>query len=267
MTETPFSFRAAPSDRDRLAAALAYLRKTRAAANGVGLLDVGDQDAQVSDGLLTELVGSQGFTYVGRAPAGGGSNAVTAAQQLVDQGAQAAFITGQPEQLARIASATQAAGISGQLQLLGLDGVGDYAFPIAAGDAAVGPVFAGGSQPYLTDQPETTWPAGYRDFVHRASRGYGFGSEGVEIQATPAFADCVMQWARAVQNARTFGGVKVARAWEQLDVPASETALGVRENASPTNHSTVPAEGVFVYSWVKSGAAYRLRQLAGPAAS
>jgi len=53
-------------------------------------------------------------------------------------------------------------------------------------------------------------------------------------------------------------------AWEQLDVPATRTALGVREKATPANHTTVAADSVFVYSWVRSGSAYRLRQLAGP---
>jgi hypothetical protein len=31
-------------------------------------------------------------------------------------------------------------------------------------------------------------------------------------------------------------------AWEQLDVPATRTALGVREKATPANHTTVAAD-------------------------
>lgn len=54
----------------------------------------------------------------------------------------------------------------------------------------------------------------------------------MEIQATPAFADCVMQWARALQDAGTFAGVNVARAWEQLDIAGGGMALGVRESSS-----------------------------------
>jgi hypothetical protein len=89
----------------------------------------------------------------------------------------------------------------------------------------------------------------------------------VEIQGNPAIADCVLQWSRAVEKAGTFTGKAVASAWEQLDLPATETALGVRESASPGNHTTVPAGSVFVYSWIKSGTGYRLRQLAGPPAA
>ena len=99
------------------------------------------------------------------------------------QGAQAVVAGGRPQVVARVAGAIVAAGLQGKLQLLGLDGLGDYSFPGVAGDAASGSAFAGSIQAYLTQQPEASWPAGYRDFVRRVSKAYGYGTDGVEVTA------------------------------------------------------------------------------------
>ncbi|MBJ7614362.1 MAG: ABC transporter substrate-binding protein [Candidatus Dormibacteraeota bacterium] len=265
MAAAPFSFRAAPSDRDRLASLISYLRRSHPDVRSIGLIDSGEQPARFGDDLLAAQAGGSGLAYVGRAsPGPGDPDAAAAVQLLTSRGAQAAFVSGPPELAARAAAGVAAAGLQGRLQLLGLDGFGDYSFPATAGEAATGSAFAGGIQAYLTQQSEASWPAGYRDFFLRVSHAYGYGSNGVELQGDPAPADCVLQWSRAVEKAGTFTGTAVTSAWEQLDLPATETALGVRESASPGNHTTVPAEAVFVYSWVKSGTGYRLRQLAGP---
>jgi hypothetical protein len=176
-------------------------------------------------------------------------------------------VGGRPEVVARVANGMVAAGLQGKLQLLGMDRLGDYSFPGVAGDAASGSAFAGTIQAYLTQQPEASWPAGYRDFVRRVSKAYWYGTDGVEVTGAPAVADCVLQWSRAVKKAGTFAGPAVTLAWEQLDLPATQTALGVREKASRGNHTTVAGESVFVYSWVRTGTSYRSRQLAGPVAS
>ncbi|MDQ6741654.1 MAG: ABC transporter substrate-binding protein [Candidatus Dormibacteraeota bacterium] len=265
MADSPFTFRTAPADRDRLSSLLAYLRRDHPEVTSVGLIDGGGQPAQLGDDLVGEQASGRGLSYIGRASAGfSDADAVSAVQQLAGQGAQAALVSGRPELVARVAAGIVAAGLQGKLPLLGLDGVGDYSFPSLTGDAAGGSAFAGSIQSYLTPQPEAAWPAGYRDFVHRVSQAYGYGTDGVEITGAPAVADCVRQWSSAVRRAGTFAGPEVTRAWEQLDVPATQTALGVREKASPANHTTVAADSVFVYSWVRRGSAYRLRQLAGP---
>jgi hypothetical protein len=84
------------------------------------------------------------------------------------------------------------------------------------------------------------------------------------MQAAPAGADCVLQWARAVDRADTLRGADVARAWQAVDLPAAETALGVRERVAAADRSTISAESLFVYSWVMEGSRYRLKQLGGP---
>jgi branched-chain amino acid transport system substrate-binding protein len=265
MAAAPFSFRAASSDRDRVASLIGYLRRYHPDVRTVGLVDGGDQPARLGENLVAEGVAAGGLTYAGRVSLGAGdAETASAVQQLAGQGALAALVSGRPELVARVAAGVAAAGLQGRLQVLGLDGAGDYSFPTTAGDAATGAAFAGGIQSYLTEQPEAGWPSGYRDFVRRISHAYGYGTRGLEIQGTPAHADCVLQWSRAVEKAGTFAGKAVTSAWEQLDLPAGETALGVPEKASPGDHTTVPAGAVFVYSWVKSGTGYRLRLLAGP---
>ena len=104
------------------------------------------------------------------------------------------------------------------------------------------------------------WPPAYRDFVARITSQYGYAPNGVEMQGDPAAADCVLQWAKAVQKAGTFDGPSVVRAWEGLDLTPSETALGVRE--TPRSHNSIPASGIFVYQWAREGNGYQLKQLA-----
>lgn len=81
-----------------------------------------------------------------------------------------------------------------------------------------------------------------------------------------AKADCINQWASAVQVARTFDGTEVVKAWQTLDIPASDSVLGVRERFSPSNHDAVSPDGLCLYQWMKTGDRWWLRQVA-PATS
>jgi hypothetical protein len=62
-----------------------------------------------------------------------------------------------------------------------------------------------------------------------------------------------------VRAAGTFAGAAVARAWERLDLPAAETALGVRERLTPGDHSAVGQDGLLAYTWAREGTRYRLQ--------
>jgi hypothetical protein len=185
-------------------------------------------------------------------------------QRSLDQGVQALVLSDQPAVAARTALAVKQLGATGKLQLLGFGGLAGYDFPASAGDAAVGSLLATTISSYLTDVPQARWPMGYRTFVSKATNQYGLASNGVEMKAAPAPADCIVQWARAVERAGTFQGAAVVRAWETLDVPSSEAVQGVHEVVSPSEHSSVPADGIFVYTWAKQQAGYKLQQLAGP---
>jgi branched-chain amino acid transport system substrate-binding protein len=264
MADAPLSFRVAPSRRALVTALLSHLQRNDRDVKALGALSTNDQAAAEASRLLKELAGGFGLQYVGLVSASGGAGGASAAQQLLDRGAGAALLLGGPEATARVVSDMQAAGLQGRLRLLGLDGVADYRFPAAAGDAAAGSVFASEPAYRLTDLPEARWPAAYRDFVRRAGAAYGYGTAGVDLQASPEAADCLLQWSAAVRRSGTFGGAAVAAAWKQLQLPADVTALGVREGPAG-DHTMVRPESVAVYSWTKSGASYRLKQLEAPA--
>src|SRR2546430_275811 len=107
----PFTFRAAPSDRDRLASLIAYVRRSHADVRGVGVIDSAERPPRIGDDILAAQAGSNGLAYVGRASAGASdADAVSAMQLLAAQGAQAAFVDGPAELAARVAAGVAAAG-------------------------------------------------------------------------------------------------------------------------------------------------------------
>jgi ABC-type branched-subunit amino acid transport system substrate-binding protein len=259
------SFEAGPSNRTEVAALLNALRRAHPDLKKVGLLDEGDELGHSYDAQLTAQAAAAGLAYVGQVVAGAGADQRAALQQLVGQGAQVVVLAQQP---ATAAAAAQAAGqVGGARPLLaGFGSLADYGFPSLGGDPAVGALVATTTQAYLTDLPRAQWPAGYRDFVSTASRQYGLATDGVQMQATPAGADCLLQWSRAVAQAGTFRGADVTRAWETLDLSSAETALGVRERLTPADHSAVAPDAMSAYTWAREGGRYRLKQVAGPSA-
>jgi branched-chain amino acid transport system substrate-binding protein len=266
ITGTALSFRVAPAERDRTATLLGYLQKNRPEIKSLALLDEGDATGQSYDNQVAQQAARIGLNYAGHRTLDVDADIKGVLQRLLDEGVQGFLLAGRADTAVRVATAAQELGLGGKVPLLGLQGLDGYEVPSAAGEVAAGSIFSADIHSYLTDEPEAGWPARYRTFVHDVTRQYGYGNGGVELQGTPAAADCLLQWARAVRMAGTFGGPAVARAWERLDLPAGETVLGVREKLSPEDHTAVAAQGVFLYSWVKSGSGYRLKQLQGPAA-
>ncbi len=258
-----FTVRVGPSDVARVSALLGYLRQARPDVKKIGMVDDGSDSGQVYDRLLTDRAGRSGITYVGRGP---DSDPGAAIQQLVAQGAQAVVLPDQPASATRTSQAVRQLGLSGKLQLLGFGGLATYDFPAQAGDLSVDSILVATNQGYLTGTPESAWSSGYRAFVNAITHQYGLATNGVEMRGTPAPADCVLGWSRAVERAGSFAGADVMKAWETLDIPAAETALGVRERVTAAEHTAVAPDGVFVYSWSKDGSRYRLKQLAGPSA-
>jgi branched-chain amino acid transport system substrate-binding protein len=259
----PSSFRVSASDRTRVAALLAYVRQSRTDVRKVGLL-AGDDNAQGYDRLVADEAGRAGLTYAGRAGAPDADPAA-ALQQLAGQGVQAVVLAAQPAYAIRAAQAVRQLGLGGKLLLLGFDALASYDFPDVGGDPALSALLVATNRAYLTASPDTTWPPAYRAFVGTAAREYGTATNGVELQADPVAADCVLAWSRAVRRAGTFRGPDVTRAWEGLYLSSSDTALGVTERPTAADHTAVGPDGVFVYTWSRDGARFRLKQLAGPA--
>jgi branched-chain amino acid transport system substrate-binding protein len=258
----PTTFRTQGRDQDRVGALMGYLARQAPNAKKVGLVASDDARGHALDNLLANVPKPGGLTYAGAAfAAADATDQTPALEQMLGAGVQALLISGDEGMTGQVAQAVDQLGQTGKLQLLGLDGAGDYAYPSTGGPAAVGTVFASTIQTYLTGTPQSRWPPAYRDFENRITSQYGFAPNGVEMQGEPAAADCVKQWSMAVGRARTFVGEQVAKAWEGLDIPASQSVLGVREALTLLGHDSVPAAGIFVYQWKQQGGRFQLTQL------
>jgi len=251
MSAARASFRVGPANSAEVAVLLNAVRATKKNPR-IGLLDEGDELGRSYDSQLVAQSSGAGLAYIGHLAAPPGTDQRAALQQLVAQGAQLVVLSQQPAAAVRIAQAATQLG-AGRPVLAGFGALADYAFASQGGDAATGALVATTPQLYLTSAPEARWPPAYRTFVDASSRLYGLGIDGMQLQAAPAAADCLRQWARAVRQAGMFRGAAVARAWEALDLPASETSLGVRERLTTGDHNAVAQDQLVAYTWTKEG--------------
>jgi branched-chain amino acid transport system substrate-binding protein len=262
MRAAPFSFRAQAPDHAYVPALLGYIQRSTPLKK-VGLVTDDDGAGQDTDRQLSDQAGRAGLQYIGAAFAGAGDQKAQV-QQMLQRGAEAVVLSGNPATATRTLQAIRAANAGARLKAFGLSALGSYGFAQQTGDPVNGLTFASTIEQYRSDVPETRWPAAYHTFVRSVQARYGPAQNGVELNGVPAAADCVLQWARAVQAANDFDGTKVAKAWETQEVPAAQSALGVREQFTPTNHDAVPADSLFVYQWARAGDRWNLKQLAGP---
>ncbi len=265
LTGSAFTFRSDAGQRSSVTTLLAYVHRSQPDVKKLGLLDAGDETAQSYDRQLTQQAPRLGLTYLGHASATE-ADAGPAVQRLVGMGAQAVVLSTEPASAARIALAVQQSGASPRPLLLGFQSLSSYEFPSLAGDAAVNAAFTDTSDAYLTDSPDASWPAGYRTFVHNLTHQYGYATNGVDMNGSPAVADCLLQWSRAATRAGSFRGPDVVKAWEDLDLGQTDTVLGVPERLSAADHDAVGVNSVLIYRWARVGGRYRLNQIATPPA-
>jgi branched-chain amino acid transport system substrate-binding protein len=254
------SFRSGAADRTLVQVLLAAVHRARPEIKKLAAVDEGDDAGAAMDRLLADQAPGQGLTYAGRTVVADGDHR-NAVQQLLNQGVQGIVVSDQPAVAARTAQAVSLLAAGARVALLGLTGPASYDFTNLAGDAAVGVTVAATNRSYLTGAAPGSWPVGYRAFVETVARQYGLASDGIQIQGAPEASDCLLLWTRAVARAGTFRGRDVASALQSLELPADETALGVPERLSPADRSTVGTGGVLVYTWVKDGGRYRLKQV------
>jgi branched-chain amino acid transport system substrate-binding protein len=259
------SFRTQEQDRYRIPALLNYVAKNTQVKK-IGLIYESDATGQSYDQQLGSEATKAGLQYVGSAfTTASATDHKPLVQQMITKGAQGVILSNNSTTAGRTALAIQQLGVKDKLTQLGFSGLGGYTYPQLGGDTVDGTIFAATIQSYLTDIPESKWPATYRDFVKKITARYGYAPNGLEMKGTPLAADCMVEWSKAVQKAGTFDGPKVVRAWEKLDIPATQNVLGVREKFSPTDHNAVPQEGIFIYQWAKQpDGKFRLKQLVGP---
>jgi len=264
MRRARFSFRAQEADSARMIALLTYIRKNTQMRK-VGLIADDDGIGHGYDSQLSEQSGKAGLLYIGAAFVTGTADVKTPAQQMLQRGAEAVVLSNDPATASKTLQAIKQLNASAKLKAFGFSGLSSYSWVQQLGDPASGLVFASTIQAYISDVPEARWPPAYRSFAKEVIARYGTAPNGVEMQGLAAGADCIAQWARAVQAARDFDGTAVVRSWETLDIPASESVLGVHEQFSPANHDAVPPDALCIYQWVKNGNRWGLRLLAGPA--
>lgn len=262
------SFRTQEPDKYRVPAVLNYIAKNTQIKK-IGLIYEGDATGQSYDQQLGAAAKAAGLDYVGAAfTTATATDHKPLVQQMLAKGAQGVILSNNSTTAGRTALAIQQLGVKDKLAQFGFSGLGGYTYPQLGGDTVDGTIFAATIQSYLTDIPDTKWPATYRDFVKKITTQYGYATNGLEMKGTPLAADCLIEWSKAVQKANSFDGTKVVKAWETLDIPATQNVLGVREKLSPSNHNAVPQEGIFVYQWAKQpDGKFRLKQLVGPAGS
>jgi branched-chain amino acid transport system substrate-binding protein len=253
------TFLAGPANSAEVGALLDAVRRARPDVRKIGLLDEGDELGASYDAQLASRAPGAGLSYVGRASAGESGDQRAALQQLAARGAQVVVVSERPLGAARAAAADAQLDAAARPQLAGFAALADYGFASLGGDAAAGALVVATPQAYLTSAPQARWPAGYRAFVAAAGQQYGFGEQGAQLQAAPAAADCLLQWADAARSAGTFAGAAVASAWERLDLPASATALGVEERPTPADHATVAQPSLRAYRWTRAGTRYQLQ--------
>ena len=268
----PDTFRTQGRDQDRVAALTGYLQRNQPTVKKIGLLTDDDAAGHAMDSVLTSLFNGPlktgGISYAGAAltPVTPTSDTpsspvvvVPFVQRLLNAGAQAIVLSEESPLATLTAVTVEQMGLTGKVTLLGIGGVDTYEYPFEGGAAAVGTIFASTTQAYLTGAPQSQWPPAYRAFVRKITSQYGYAPNGVEMQGSPAAADCALQWSRAVRRAGTFDTARVVKAWEAIELSPSESPLGVRER--PSSHESVPANGIFVYQWVRQGNRYQLKQL------
>lgn len=259
------SFRTQEPDKYRVPAILNYIAK-HTQIKKIGLIYENDASGQSYDRQLGTAASAAGLQYVGAAfTTSTATDHKPLVQQILAKGAQGVILSGNSTTAGRTALAIQQLGVKDKLAQFGFSGLQGYTYPQLGGDAVDGTIFEATIQSYLTDIPETNWPATYRDFVKKIISQYGYASAGLEMKGTPSAADCMIEWSKAVQKAGTFDGAKVVKAWESLDIPASQTVLDVHERFSSSNHDAVGLEGIFIYQWAKQpDGKFRLKQLVGP---
>jgi ABC-type branched-subunit amino acid transport system substrate-binding protein len=273
VSSAPDTFRTQGRDQDRVAALTSYLLKNQPTVKKLGLLSDDDPAGHGMDSVLVNLFNGPlktvGIGYAGAAltpitptsdTPSGPDVVIPFVRRLLDAGAQGIILSEEPNLATLTAIAVDQMGLTGKVALLGIGGADAYQYPFTGGPAAVGTIFASTNQSYLTGVPPSRWPPSYRDFVTKITSQYGYAPNGVEMQGSPAAADCVLQWAKAVRTAGTFDTTQVVRAWEGITLPPSESALGVQETGR--THETVPASGIFVYRWARQGNRFQVNQLA-----
>jgi branched-chain amino acid transport system substrate-binding protein len=169
-------------------------------------------------------------------------------QKLMGEGAEAIWASNAGTGALTFAAAQQA-GFTGNL----ITGNGLSSLPNieATGPMLDHAVFVAGGF-YWAVPDKASWPAGYQSWAQaaEASAGTDTGTKtGVTIlRAIPQPADCVAAFAVAAETAQSFDRDKLARAFQQVTIPESESPSGCAIEPGAA-HSLYTDSCTRVYAW------------------
>ena len=247
----------------RVGAAVAQARS--AGARRIGL--VADQDAR---GTLDRQA------FARQVPARGGVVAATltlsaaepagpALQQLGAAGAEAVLLPEDPGAAGRLVRAAREAGA--RWTAIGFAASAQPAFTAAAGPAATGTYAVAPQLGWLGNAPPESWNPAYRELVTVFVNRYGFavGADGTPaLEAVPAAADCLLEWAGAVRVAGSLDPRRVLPAWERLDLAGGGLPSGGRATYGDAHLAITRAESLYRYRWESTGGTPQLIQVQAP---
>lgn len=194
-----------------------------------------------------------------------------AAQIAKLKSADAIFIDPQSGVAALTADAAKKAGYKGLL--VGNNGLQGFTYVEGAGDAANGSVFASNNLGSYTAIPTDQQPKKYAEHTAGIIAKFGVTTgpkSGVKmINGTQQAADCVVEWAAAVNAAKSFDATAVAEAWRHLTLSQDEvpSAVGGGVNFAGGNESWNKPEQMFIYKWVhNTDGSWVVEQIQGPTA-
>lgn len=233
-----YGFRAAASISKKVEGVLAY-----AAAQGkiknFGLVVANDDSGKALDAALKAIAPKYNLDYRGAnffSP--GAQSQVPQVSKLND--ADAIFLSATVSDAAITASNARDAGFKGTF--LGVDGLlSNFAFIGAtSADQLTGTILSYPGADYLTRIPQEQWPAKYRETIDLIGKKTGYNTDPKSgfklLNGSSLVSDCVTEWAAAAKKANSVDPAKVAAAWENLSLDASQIPTGIPVKFTPDSH-------------------------------
>ena len=268
-SNAPYSFRTLEPDALRIEPTIAYL-----AASGTkkfGMVYENDATGQGLDAAIKPLATKYGIDYVGvEYSSSSDPTNVNQVRALLDKNIDTLLISNVLPGSANSVNAVARLGASGKVRIFGWSGLRGISFVDASYPNSKGVVLMAGYSAAQTDIPNSQWPSAYKKHVDAVVQQFGQDNapkSGASVYrgATEA-AQCVVNFELAVKKANSVDPKKVLAAMESLDIPATQSPMGIHITYSSSNHETYAGKQFYVYQWQPgSDGKYLMKQIATPA--
>ncbi len=212
----------------------------------IGLVYEADDTGKAMDGYIKEMAPKYGLTYLSYQETRPDDQSHRPyLDKLKDAGA---IMVSSNASGAKTMAAAAEANYKGVMA--STSGLQNVTFLDAAGELAIGSVFAAGNVQFNI-RDKATWKAGYRAHVEAVEAKYGLvegPKSGAKMpKGTAIAADCVTAFAAAAESAKSVDPDKLATAMAALDIPDTETPSG---NAiKPADHEFYHVGDIHIYKW------------------